>query len=115
VFHSAAKPGGAGGRAKPGKRYCHICHKCFSANNFQTQHLANLHRPGAPREITCVPDGVGGVHLWWKAPPPPESGEPELTAFQLRFSIDGGNSWQVHPPGSRPPERSVPIKRGCVL
>mmetsp|Transcript_8056 Transcript_8056/g.25123 ORF Transcript_8056/g.25123 Transcript_8056/m.25123 type:complete len:598 (-) Transcript_8056:676-2469(-) len=95
VFHSAAKPGGAGGRAKPGKRYCHICHKCFSANNFQTQHLANLHRPGAPKDVTCVPDGMGGVHLWWKAPTPPPSGEPELTAYQLRFSIDGGSSWQV--------------------
>lgn len=95
VYHSAAKPGGAGGRAKPGKRYCHICHKCFSANNFQTQHLANLHRPTAPSDLTCVPDGAGGVHLWWKPPPPPPCGEPELAAFQLRFSIDGGVSWQV--------------------
>ena len=71
--------------------------QCFSANNFQTQHLANLHRPGAPQGITCVPDGIGGVHLWWKAPPPcPPGGEPELSAFQLRFSIDGGITWQVN-------------------
>lgn len=27
VYHSAAKPGGPGGRAKPGKRYCHLCKK----------------------------------------------------------------------------------------
>ena len=35
------------------------------------------------------------MHLWWKPPPPPPCGEPELAAFQLRFSIDGGVSWQV--------------------
>ncbi|EOD09124.1 hypothetical protein EMIHUDRAFT_459926, partial [Emiliania huxleyi CCMP1516] len=43
IYHSAAKPGGEGGRSKPGKRYCHLCNKCFSANNFQSQHLVNLH------------------------------------------------------------------------
>ena len=27
IYHSAAKPGGEGGRSKPGKRYCHLSNK----------------------------------------------------------------------------------------
>ena len=38
IYHSAAKPGGEGGRSKPGKRYCHLCNKA----------AAPLHSPPPP-------------------------------------------------------------------
>ena len=39
IFHSAAKTSAVAHRNTPGNRYCPICHKCFSANNFKSQHL----------------------------------------------------------------------------
>ena len=43
VYHSAAKPnkGEGGSRQRPGKRFCSLCNKCFSANNFHSQHRFN--------------------------------------------------------------------------
>jgi len=85
VYHSAAKPGGPGGRSRPGKRYCHLCAKCFSANNFQSQHLANLHRPGRPTALVTVPDEAGGVHaqMTW------EVFESKLEAPQMKEFFKG--------------------------
>lgn len=94
VYHSAAKPGGPGGRAKPGKRYCHLCKKCFSANNFQSQHLANLHRPGRPSGLVTVRDGSAAVHLLWRSPPDASACGPAVTGFRVRVSVDDGASWQ---------------------
>ena len=49
VYHSGAK---ADKDCRLGKRYCSFCHKSFSANNFVSQHMRNLHsmnmRPGSP-------------------------------------------------------------------
>jgi len=36
VYHSGAKKAGT---HKAGNRYCPMCHRCFSANNFKSQHL----------------------------------------------------------------------------
>ena len=113
VYHSAAKPGGAGttgGRAQPGKRYCHLCDKCFSANNFQTQHLSNCHRPSEPSEVSCVLEPTGGIRIWWKEPDnPPPGGEPEITSYQLRFSIDGGATWQIGIPATDSSQTSARV------
>lgn len=95
VYHSAAKPGGPGGRSRPGKRYCHLCAKCFSANNFQSQHLANLHRPGRPTALVTVPDEAGGVHLLWRPPVDPTGQGPGITGYRVRVSVNDGISWQV--------------------
>ncbi len=112
VYHSAAKPGAAGtvgGRSQPGKRYCHLCDKCFSANNFQTQHLANCHRPTAPSGVACVVEPTGGVKIVWVPPDTPGArGEPEISAYQLRFSVDGGLTWQVGIPAT---DSSMPSAR----
>jgi len=95
VYHSAAKPGGPGGRAKPGKRYCHLCKKCFSANNFQSQHLANLHRPARPSGLVTVRDGVDSVHLLWRPSADASSPSPTTTGYRVRVSVDDGITWQT--------------------
>lgn len=46
VFHSGAKA--RGNSEKPGNRYCPLCHKCFSANNFKSQHMRSHQREEAP-------------------------------------------------------------------
>lgn len=85
--HAVEGPG-----AQPGKRYCHICQTCLSANNFHSQHLAR-HRPSAPGSVSCTPDQHGGVYLLWEIPPARDC--PELIGFHVRFSTDDGASWQV--------------------
>lgn len=90
TYHSAAKPGGSGGRAKPGKRYCHLCNKCFSANNFSHQHLANLHRPGKIDGLRLQQDADGTIRLAWAVPP--DNGL-RVTHYTLTCSADGGASW----------------------
>lgn len=92
VFHSAAKSSGAaGGRTQPGKRFCHVCRKCISANNFHSQHLANLHRPGAPLGVRATPDGAGRIRLLW-APPHSDGGLP-LVSYRISVSFDNCKSW----------------------
>ena len=60
MLHSAAKSTaatGGGGRGQPGKRYCHLCHRCVSANNWVSQHLANTHRAAAPTGLLAISTG----------------------------------------------------------
>merc|ERR1719240_2080330 len=68
VVHSGAK--NAGARARPGKRYCPLCCQCFSANNFVSQHLKNLHTPEAPSAPTVHADGDAGAVLSWTSEDP---------------------------------------------
>mmetsp|Transcript_18728 Transcript_18728/g.52043 ORF Transcript_18728/g.52043 Transcript_18728/m.52043 type:complete len:564 (-) Transcript_18728:908-2599(-) len=92
TFHSAAKAcGGEGGRTVPGKRWCHICEKCISANNFQSQHLTQLHRPSRPVGLTCMYDQTGMVLLEWMAPT--TDGGLTMTGYRLHISFDNGVSW----------------------
>merc|ERR1740117_1416151 len=61
VNHSAAKRRSSQGRVIPGKRFCFLCNKCFSANNFHSQHLVNKHRsraPTPPRAVSMTGDKV---------------------------------------------------------
>jgi len=68
VYHSGAKKAGT---HKAGNRYCPMCHRCFSANNFKSQHLKSHARaldsaiasppssgPGTPNFDSI--DGVSG-------------------------------------------------------
>lgn len=120
VYHSAAKPGGPGGRSKPGKRFCHICNKCFSANNFHSQHLSNLHRPGRPTDLALDPaDDAGNVRLSWREPFPGLGGEPEVTGYRLRLSDDNGASWKTIVEDTDCPEpgatvRAEQLVNGCT-
>lgn len=90
VYHSAAKPGGLGGRSKPGKRFCSLCSKCFSANNFQSQHLSNLHRPSQPFHLRATRD-KDVVHLAWD---PPSQGV-DISGYRVNFSLDSGRTWRT--------------------
>ena len=87
VMHSGAKAAGA--TKKPGKRYCPLCEHCFSANNFVSQHLRNLHTPPAPSKPSVTPDGEGGVTLDWKIEGWAAGAEP--VSFAVQFSTDGEN------------------------
>lgn len=64
VHHSGAKP--YGDDDIPGRRYCAICRDSFSANNFVSQHMRNLHKEKADsrrqRGILGGPEG-GVVRL----------------------------------------------------
>ena len=51
INHSGAK---VGKNNKPGKRWCPYCCKAFSANNFQSQHIRNLHTPYPPINISYI-------------------------------------------------------------
>jgi len=89
VLHSGAKA--AGSAKKLGKRFCPLCEQCFSANNFVSQHLKNMHRPSAPGAPTCVADGHGGANLSWEA-----TGEgAAIVSFFVQLSVDGGDSWST--------------------
>lgn len=91
VVHSGAKA--AGNSKKLGKRYCPLCHQCFSANNFVSQHVKNMHTPPAPSTPMCYPDGKGGVHLVWRADDFPQMALP--LSFFVQFSVDGGEKWST--------------------
>jgi len=92
VFHSAAKSKlEGGGRMQPGKRYCHLCNKCISANNFHSQHLNHIHRPGPPLGLLAAPDERGLVQLQWL--PPASQGGLAITGYRLSVSFDDGASW----------------------
>ena len=69
--------------------------QCFSANNFQSQHLANLHRPGRPSGLVTVRDGPDSVHLLWRAPAEGSAQGPAVSGFRVRVSVDDGGSWQT--------------------
>lgn len=43
VTHSGSKRHTNGRTTEHGKRYCSTCGKCFSSNNWCTQHMANCH------------------------------------------------------------------------
>lgn len=57
VYHSGAKKAGT---HKAGNRYCPMCDRCFSANNFKSQHLKSHARasglPSSPLSATVSPD-----------------------------------------------------------
>jgi len=92
VVHSAAKACGSdGGRAMPGRRWCHICQKCVSANNFHSQHLAQLHRPGRPLGLLAIPQEEEAVAFQWIAPA--NTGGMPLTGYRLSISYDDGQTW----------------------
>ena len=95
VYHSAAKSKSVRGehatRGLPGKRHCSLCSKCFSANNFHSQHLANMHRPRPPSAPTVTSSATpGSLSLSWAAP----AGELPVLGYCLRFRVDGG-PWQM--------------------
>lgn len=91
TYHSAAKPGtGVAGRTRPGKRWCHICRKCFSANNFSSQHLPNMHRPPPLGAITVSRGADGAVELAWA---PVAAAGIRTTSYSLKASPDGGITW----------------------
>jgi len=91
VVHSGAK--NAGVRARPGKRYCPLCTTCFSANNFVSQHVKNLHTPPPPSAPAVLVDGDAGALLYWKVECCPAGAMP--VAFAVQYSDDNGHSWQV--------------------
>ena len=72
-----------------------ITPQCFSANNFQSQHLANLHRPARPSGLVTVRDGVDSVHLLWRPSADASSPSPTTTGYRVRVSVDDGITWQT--------------------
>jgi len=54
VFHSGAKKAGTYSD-KPGNRYCPMCEKCFSANNFKSQHMRSHLRLNARDRCESLP------------------------------------------------------------
>jgi len=100
VTHSGAKASGSKG--KPGKRYCPMCNACFSANNFVSQHLKNLHTPPAPTAPEVLPDGEGGVVLTWTADGCPPGAQP--CSYTVQYSEDGGATWEIAVASTGSPE-----------
>ena len=92
--HTAAKSTAsrAGGRTVPGRRFCPLCSKCISANNFQSQHILQVHRPGRTTGLTILA-GPGGsdASLSWE--PPSSDGGFKIVAYRVAVSADGGASW----------------------
>lgn len=105
VCHSGAKAAGA--QNKPGVRYCPVCAATFSANNFQSQHVPNVHKPSAPMAPTCIPDGAGGVQLTWRTPEGTSLTAP--VSFSVELSRAGG-PWETFQEDTLNPEAvaSVP-------
>ena len=91
TVHSGAK--GAGSKGKPGKRYCPMCQQCFSANDFVSQHLKNLHTPPPPHAPTVASDGSGGARLTWRLDTCPPGAVP--CGYQIECTIDGGSTWEI--------------------
>lgn len=91
VVHSGAKNAGKG--ARPGKRYCPLCCTCFSANNFVSQHIKNVHTPPPPSAPVVLVDGDAGALLQWKPDYGCASAQP--SSYAVEFSDDGGLLWQV--------------------
>lgn len=91
TVHSGAK--GAGSKGKPGKRYCPQCKLCFSANNFVSQHLKNLHTPPPPSPPTVGSDGTGGALLAWRVDNCPPGAQP--VGYLLECSTDGGLTFET--------------------
>lgn len=54
VFHSGAKKAGTHSD-KPGNRYCPMCERCFSANNFKSQHMRSHLRLNARDRCESLP------------------------------------------------------------
>jgi hypothetical protein len=90
VFHSGTKP--LGEAAVMGKRYCPVCRKCISSQNYRSKHLS-LHLPGTPSGVVCAPEGDGHVRLTWDMPPR-KPFELVPTHLHLRVSVDGGAVWK---------------------
>ncbi|EOD05790.1 hypothetical protein EMIHUDRAFT_453616 [Emiliania huxleyi CCMP1516] len=73
-----------------------VCHtaanKCISANNFQSQHILQVHRPGRTTGLTILA-GPGGsdASLSWE--PPSSDGGFKIVAYRVAVSADGGASW----------------------
>jgi len=91
VVHSGAKASGNSKRL--GKRYCPLCRQCYSANNFVSQHVKNMHTPPAPTAPKCYPDGKGGVQIIWRADDFPEGAR--AVSFFVQFSVDNGEKWST--------------------
>jgi len=102
--HSGAKA--AGSHNKPGVRYCPVCDACFSANNFQSQHIPNLHRPPAPSAPLCAADGFGGALVTWRTPQTTEMTTP--VSFCIECSV-GGGSWDNINEDTLNPESKVAV------
>ena len=102
--HSGAKA--AGSQNKPGVRYCPVCAACFSANNFQSQHIPNVHKPPAPSAPLCTHDGRGGAILSWQLGQPNSATDP--VSFAVEASIDGG-AWEAVNEDTLSPEARVCI------
>ena len=100
--HSGAKA--AGSLSKPGVRYCPVCAACFSANNFQSQHIPNVHKPPAPSAPLCTHDGRGGVLLSWQVGQVSAVTEP--VSFAVECSVDGGE-WESVNEDTLSPEARV--------
>lgn len=89
VYPSAAKPSVTGGRPEPGKRFCHICKKCFSANHFTYQHML-MHLPRQVDGLRMGQAPNGAVHLDWS---PSADGGLLVTHWALSRSLDGDGTW----------------------
>jgi len=79
VFHSGAKKAGTHSD-KPGNRYCPMCERCFSANNFKSQHMRSHLRLNARDRCESLPSTP--LHSPLHSPlPSPTSKFDEPTGF----------------------------------
>jgi len=74
VFHSGAKKAGAFSD-KPGNRYCPMCEKCFSANNFKSQHMRSH-----ARSCDSLPSSAASTPLTTPLPSPLGSPNADIDA-----------------------------------
>lgn len=111
IMHSGAKA--AGLTRKPGKRYCPQCAQCFSANNFVSQHVRNLHTPTAPTPPQVAADGTGGVRLQWRIEGCAEAAQP--VSYAVQSSTDGGHTWttEVEDTKSIEPRAHIMVLEKC--
>ena len=111
TMHSGAKA--AGSKDKPGQRYCPLCRKCFSANNFVSQHLKNLHTPPNPGAPLCAADANGGAVLTWQVPTCPQGARP--IGYAVQFSLDHGATWTTAVENTGSPEPRARIEPASLI
>jgi len=76
VYHSGAKKAGQQSD-KPGNRYCPICNRCFSANNFKSQHMKSHARFLSTVKTTPQPDYTANAPNLAPAAAPPALAPPQ--------------------------------------
>lgn len=117
VYHSGAKKAGQQSD-KPGNRYCPICNRCFSANNFKSQHMKSHARFLSSVKTSPQPDYATLPPSDYSTPSPnfcPPAVPSTLAPAVLAPAVVAPSVWP--PPPAQPlcPKPSAPPELASLL